>query len=219
MLRAIRPAIVGCALLAALVLLVQPQQAGAQGVPPASSPVTPEASPEDTNFRCPGVTEVSASADASALTTPTSSSSALALSPAGAAASPCILAGSGPEIEWSAYHVALRMTAAGTWAFKMRSVLDDFDTLHRQYVANPRVKDIGMWPSRLEETLQLANLLSYHSRQDIVVYYASALRDEYKAGIFDERPLLVAYGLNARTRLDELTSPPPARTPHPRARR
>jgi hypothetical protein len=220
MLRA-RLSAVTAGLILAASLLVPLATAGAQGVPLGTG-TTPGATGTSgaggvVNFRCPGVTDVSASADALSpvgkIPTPTASP----LSPAEAAESPCILAGSEPEIEWSADYVGLRMTAPGTWRTKLRTVLEDFDALHRQYVANPRVKDMGMWPARLEETLQLANLLAYYSQQDVVVYYAGALRDEYKAGIYEEHPLLTRYGLQARAKLDELTAPPP--TPTPRARR
>ena len=195
-------------LFVAAALFIPNETAGAQGVPGGAI-----------TFRCPGVTEVSATADSASPVGRNVASTVVPLSPADAAESPCILAGAEPEVEWSADYVAERMTSPGTWRSKLRTVLEDFDALHRQYIANPRIKDMGMWPARLEETLQLANLLAYRSQQDVVVYYAGALRDEYKAGIYDERPLLTQYGLQARDKLGELTAPQPTPTPHPRARR
>ena len=221
MLRVRLPALTtGLLLVSALLSSVAP--AGAQGVTTATATPVPGSTIGTTGsvtFLCPGVTEVSAGAETTSLAGRATPTPAAAQSPADAAENPCLIAGSEPELEWSADHNALRLTAPGTWKAKLRTVLADFDILHRQYVANPRVKDMGMWPARLEETLQLAELLAYQSRQDVVVYYAGALRDEYKSGIFDERPLLVHYGLQARTMLDELTAPPPTPTPHPRARR
>lgn len=197
--------------------------AGAQGVPfgPGATGGTPGALPTAAavTFRCPGVTEVSATADATSIAGRPSTSTVVPLSPVEAAESPCVIAGTNPVSDWSADYIALRMTSPGTWRTKLRTVLEDFDTLHGQYVANPRIKDMGMWPARLEETLQLAGLLAYHSQQDVVIYYVGALRDEYKAGIYDQHPLLMSYGLQARAKLDELTAPPPSPTPHPRARR
>jgi hypothetical protein len=215
----VRPPALAVGLLLAAALVAPGVPAGAQGVLTTPTPV-PGATSSSTGsvtFRCPGVTEVSSGAELpAARATPTAVTS---LSPADQAENPCIIRGSEPDLEWSADHNALRLTAPGTWKTKMRVVLTDFDALHRQYVANPRVKDMGMWPARLEETLQLLELLAYQSRQDVVVYYAGALRDEYKAGIFDEHPLLTHYGLQARAMLGDLSSPPPTPTPHPRARR
>ena len=206
-------------LLLAAALVAPGVPAGAQGVLTTPTPV-PGATGLSTgsvNFRCAGVTEVSSGAELpTGRSTPTSVAS---LSPADQAENPCIIPGSGPDLEWSADYNALRLTAPGTWKTKMRVVLTDFDALHSQYVANPRVKDMGMWPAHLEETLQLLELLAYQSRQDVVVYYAGALRDEYKAGIFAEHPLLTHYGIQARAMLGELSAPPPTPTPHPRARR
>jgi hypothetical protein len=211
----------GSVLAAALLAPGVPVPAGAQGVPTATpgSGTGTGAGTGAITFRCPGVTDVSATADATSIAGRTATSSVRPITPAEAAESPCVIAGADPDLEWSADYIALRMTSPGTWRSKMRIVLEDFDTLHRQYVANPRVKDMGMWPARLEETFQLAGLIAHQSGQDVIVYYAGALRDEYKAGIFDEHPLLVSYGLQARAKLDELTAPPPSPIPHPRARR
>ena len=175
--------------------------------------------PGDVPFRCPGLTDVSAVAETSAFAEPATPTSVAPVSPVDAAESPCVVAGSEPDVEWSADHNALRMTSHGTWRAKMRVVLQDFDALHGEYVADPLISDTEVWSARLEETLQLAQLFAHQSHQDVVVYYASALRDEYKAGIFGERPLLTTYGRQARAKLDELTSSPPAPTPHRGSRR
>ena len=210
--------------------------AGAQGVPTATSTPTRTPRPAVTvTFRCPGVTAVSIGADllglesatatpAASTTTPgvvatrtpgPTSTPARVLSPVDAAESPCILQDAEPDFEWSLDHYGQRMTAVGTWRQKLRTVLEDFDLLHAQYVANPRVKDIGMWPARMQETLELTRAIASLSHNDRVYYYALALDKEYKQGIYDERPLLTSYALQARQALGDLTADP---TPVPARR-
>ena len=171
----------------------------AQGVP---------STPGAIKFRCPGVTAVSATATVLQTAGGMSTVSITPLNPSEAAENPCLFDDSGPVLEWSSDHAALRMTAPGTWKDKLRVVLKDFDDLHAQYVANPRIKDMGMWPARLQETLELAAILTEQSGRDDARYYAQALHDEYKTGIYDQYPLLVMYGLQARERLGELAAPP-----------
>ncbi|HEU5317092.1 MAG TPA: hypothetical protein VFX49_13370 [Chloroflexota bacterium] len=226
-----------CFTSAALFLAQLAAPAGAQGVPSVTPTPTRTPGPAVTvTFRCPGVTAVSIGADllGSGTTSTTSSSASTTgssvtptptatptpspeLSPAEAAESPCLLADAGPELEWTYEHSALRMTTVGTWKQKLRTVLSDFDVLHAQYVADPIAKDMGIWTARMQETLELARLVAYQSKSDQVYYYAVALENEYKSGIYDERPLLISYALQARQRLDELTGSPTP-TPTRRAR-
>src|SRR5688500_14048687 len=122
MFRARRSAVIAGLLLAAT-LLVPYATAGAQGVPAGTGSATGAApgaagtvgAAGTTTFRCPGVTEVSATADSTAAIGKIATTTVIPISPAEAAESPCVLPGSEPDIEWSADYVGLRLTSPGTW--------------------------------------------------------------------------------------------------------
>ena len=189
--------------------LLSTAPAAAQGVPTTSAA---------TVFRCPGATAVSAGATDLAGTSGTASTSisplgtATVLNPSEDAENPCTFATGEPDLEWSAHHNALRQLTPGTWKDKMRVILKDFDDLHAQYVANPAVKDTGMWPAHLQETFELAQLIAYFSGRADALWYAQELEIEYKSGIYDAHPLLVQYALDARQHLIALSAPLPPRT-------
>ena len=196
--------------LAVAALFAPPSEVSAQGVTATATPTTTTSTAKVT-FRCPGMTPVSASAEPGAVPTPTSQ--VIPLDPVPNDASPCAYTNGGPELEWSADYNALRMVTVGSWKDKMRAVLKDFDELHAQYVANPKIKDMGMWPAKLQETFELAYLIGYFSGRDDVLWYAQEFQLEYKSGVYEEHPLLVQYALDARRHLGDLSAPPAPRQP------